>query len=120
MKKFSIGLLGAAMLLGACAGQQSHGLNPGLVAIHEGRYGEAEQHFAGMLAKDPNNPYAMLNLGVAQARLGKKQEAAQSYRKAIQNGENAPVRSVVRYQAEADTESTVSAIANRNLANLGS
>ncbi len=119
MKKTSIALLAGMMLLGACAGQPSHGLQTGLVAIHEGRYVEAEQHFAAMLAKDPSDPYAMLNLGVAQARQGKTAEAAQSYRNAIRTGQNAPVRSIVRYQTDEDGESTVSEVASRNLANLG-
>ena len=119
MKLRKMSFLTTVILLGACATYDPTGLQPGLAAIHEGRYVEAERHFRGMLAEDPGNPYALLNLGVAQARLGKRSEAIRNYRLAILKGEDAPVRSVVRYQSDQDVESTVSAVASRNLANLG-
>lgn len=119
MKTLTIGLFCASITLGACASQNASDLQPGLAAIHEGRYVEAERHFTGMVKKDPTDPYALLNLGVAQARLGKNEQAAESYRLAIRNGESAPVRSLVVYQSDQDVESTVSAVASRNLAQLG-
>lgn len=119
MPKFGWMLVGAAFLTGACTATSDTGLQAGLVAIHEARYTEAEKHFAGMLGSDGGDPYAWLNLGVAQAQLGKKLEAGQSYRKAIQLGENAPVRSVVMYQGGQDIESTVAAVASANLEKLG-
>ena len=119
MQKISLALIGAALLLGACATQPTHGLQPGLVAIHEGRYSDAEQHFQGMLAKEPSDPYAALNLGVAQARQGNNGEAAQSYREAIRIGRNAPVRSIVRFKYDRDVTSTVGEVARNNLALIG-
>lgn len=111
--------LAVVLLLGACAMQPENSLQPGLAALHKGSFVEAEAHFESMLANDPQDPYALLNLGVAKARLGKTGEAEQLYRKAILTGGNAPVRSVVRYQGEQDVESTVAAVAERNLADLG-
>jgi hypothetical protein len=61
MKMIATALLGGVMLLGACAAQPSAGLHQGLVAIHDGRYVDAEKHFAGMLARDPDDPCAMLH-----------------------------------------------------------
>lgn len=105
-------LLLATFLSGACSVRDDNSLQPGLVAIHEGRYGEAESYFKGLLAKDPKNPYGLLNLGVAQARMGRIDEAAENDRLAVRYGEDAPVRSVIGSQSSQDVESTVAAEAS--------
>ncbi|MEM7210284.1 MAG: tetratricopeptide repeat protein [Pseudomonadota bacterium] len=114
----TIKTLAVVFFLGACTVDDG-GLQSGLAAIHKGSYVEAESHFESMLAEDPGDPYVLLNLGVAKARLGKTGEAEQLYRKAILTGGDAPVRSVVVKQGGQDVESTVAAIAAQNLADLG-
>lgn len=116
--------VGAAMLLGACAQEQSappSQLSLGLQAIKEGRLPAAEQHFNTILAEDPNDPYANLNIGMLKARTGRREEAIGHYQLAAAKGENEPVQSLVRpgtEEAEVFTGS-VADVARRNLANLG-
>lgn len=116
-------IVGAAMLLGACAQQEApqSQLSLGLQAIKEGRLPAAEQHFNTILAEDPNDPYANLNIGMVKAKTGRREEAIGHYQLAAAKGENEPVLSLVRPgDAKAENlNTTVAEVARRNLANLG-
>lgn len=116
-------LVGAAMLVGACAPETppQSDLSLGVTAVKEGRLSAAEQHFTAVLADDPNDPYANVNLGMIKARTGRRDEAIGHYQLAAANGENVPVQGVMRPGA-AETEEfdgTIADVARRNLANLG-
>ena len=72
-----------------------------------------------MIAEDPNNPYVNLNLGVAYETLGDNQMAAKHYQVAMANGKNAQVTNVMQDGNVAPRETTVSKVAQENLAELG-
>lgn len=113
----------AATLFAAACTQSGNGngnayLADGAQAISEGRYAAAEQHFAAILQENPMDPYAHLNIGVAKANQGRKAEAADHYRKAIETGGTLPVRSLVQYHAGGTANETVAQVATRNLQNL--
>jgi tetratricopeptide (TPR) repeat protein len=57
---------------------------PGLKLLRQGRAAEAIESFAAALRKDPRNAALANDLGIANARLGRKQEAERNYRLAIQ------------------------------------
>lgn len=123
MRSVVMTLLGATMLLGACAAtevEQSE-LSLGLEAIKEGRLPAAEQHFNTILAENPNDAFANLNLGLVKATTGRREEAIGHYQLAVSNGEDIVVQSLVR-PGEAQTENittTVANVARRNLEKLG-
>ncbi|MEM7058341.1 MAG: hypothetical protein AAF557_12180 [Pseudomonadota bacterium] len=117
-------IVGAAVLLAACAQEPEappSDLSLGLEAIKKGELPAAEQHFNKILAENPNDAYANLNIGLLKARTGRREEAIGHYQLAAANGEDLPVLSIVR-PGEADAEpftGTVADVARRNLANLG-
>lgn len=122
MRMIAVALLSAAVLVGGCANEVTEtDLSKGLAAIKEGRLPAAEQHFNTILAKDPNDAYANLNLGMVKAKTGRRDEAAAHYRLAEANGGDTEVQSLVR-PGSSDAEpfqGTVADVARRNLANLG-
>src|SRR6266436_1854875 len=71
-----IGLIAALLAAGAA--------EPGLKLLREGRPAEAAESFAAALRKDPRNPALANDLGIANARAGRRLEAERSYRLAIQ------------------------------------
>ena len=76
MRAIAVLFIGATMLVGACAQQTAapeSELSLGLAAIKEGRLPAAEQHFNKILATDPNDAYANLNLGMLKARTGRRE-----------------------------------------------
>ena len=52
-------------------------------ALAHGRTAEAIAELQAQLARDPNDPALLINLGYAYARQGKLREAEQAYRAAI-------------------------------------
>lgn len=115
--------VGAALLLGACAQQEApqSQLSLGLQAIKDGRLPAAEQHFNTILAEDPNDAYANLNIGMLKAKTGRREEAIGHYQLAAAKGEDKPVLSLVRPGSKEapNFEGTVADVARKNLANLG-
>jgi tetratricopeptide (TPR) repeat protein len=57
----------------------------GYESLLEGAVGEAEQLFEAALEANPDNLYAMLNLGVIYASTGRERLAREMYRKVIEN-----------------------------------
>ena len=123
MRTLFASLVGAALLLGACAPAEvtQSDLTKGLQAIKEGRLPAAEQHFNAALAEDPNDPYANLNLGMVKARTGRREEAIGHYQLAIANGEGKQIVGLVRPGStdEEAFEGDVADVARRNLEKLG-
>lgn len=56
----------------------------GFEALHQGRYGDAENDLDKALAINPNNPYALLNLGVVYENTRRFSKARMMYEKVIQ------------------------------------
>jgi tetratricopeptide (TPR) repeat protein len=113
-----IGALMAGMALAGCAGQ-SKDLGDGWNMIVAEDYASARAHYQSMLAEDPNNPYVNLNLGVAYEELGDTEMAAKHYQVAVANGKDAPIEEVAQDGSTAARATTVSKIAQENLASLG-
>ena len=82
-------------------------------------YASARAHYQSMLAEDPNNPYANLNLGVAFEESGDNEMAAKHYQVAVANGAEAEIQEVVQDGNVAPRATTVAKIAQENLACLG-
>lgn len=124
MRKMLMPALGLVLLLGACeqpTQTAQSDLALGLEAIKEGRLNDAEQNFNAILASDPNDPFANLNLGLVKASTGRREEAIGHYQLAAANGENVSVQSLVK-PGVADSpavDTTVAELARQNLNNLG-
>ena len=74
--------LGIAGLVG-CAAQDMELSNQGFRAISDKNYGEAETSLEKALSINPDNPYALLNLGVVYQETGRLDKARQMYEKVI-------------------------------------
>ena len=64
-------------------------VNQGYNSLFSGNVGQAEQQFKAALEVNPDNPYAMLNLGVIYARTGREELARAMYRQVIANDASA-------------------------------
>ena len=123
MRALFASLVGAALLLGACAPAEvsQSNVTKGLLAVKEGRLPAAEQHFNAALAEDPNDPYANLNLGMVKARTGRREEAIGHYQLAVANGKGKQIVALVRpgSDQEEQFQGDVADVARRNLEKLG-
>ena len=108
----------AGLLLSGCS-RQTEALDTGWTMITEQDYASARVHYKSMLAEDPNNPYANLNLGVAYEETGDNEMAAQHYQVAVANGKNARIQAVSQDGNVAPRRTTVAKIAEENLRCLG-
>ncbi|HUS52548.1 MAG TPA: tetratricopeptide repeat protein [Thermohalobaculum sp.] len=108
----------AGLLLSGCTSQNTS-LDDGWKLIKAQDYAAARSHYQSMLADDPNNPYANLNLGVANEELGDKATAAKHYQAAITNGKDAKIWQVAEDGNVAGRSTTVLKVAEENLAGLG-
>ncbi len=108
----------AGLLLSGCS-RQTEALDTGWTMITEQDYASSQAHYQGMLAEDPNNPYANLNLGVAYEELGDNEMAAKHYQVAVANGKDALIQEVAQDGNVAPRETTVAQIAEENLRCLG-
>ena len=109
----------AGLLLSGCS-RQTEALDDGWTMITEEDFGSARAHYKSMLADDPKNPYANLNLGVAYEETGENEMAAKHYQVAIANGKNAQIGAVAQDGTITSRRTTVAKIAQENLASLGS
>ena len=120
MRKLSVvGVMIAGLILAGCSGQ-GEDLDAGWDMITAEDYSSARAHYQSMLAEDPNNPYANLNIGVAYEELGDKEMAAKHYQVAIANGKDAEFQEVAQDGNTAGRATTVAKIAQENLAGLSS
>ncbi len=108
----------AGLLLSGCS-RQTEALDTGWTMIVEQDYGPARAHYKSMLAEDPNNPYANLNLGVAYEESGDNEMAAKHYQIAIANGKNARIGTVTQDGNVAPRRTTVAKVAEENLRCVG-
>ena len=120
MRKLAVvGAMMAGLLLAGCTGQ-GEALDDGWSMIVAEDYASARAQYQSMLAEDPNNPYANLNLGVAYEELGDNEMAAKHYQVAIANGKDAEISNVAQDGNVAPRSTTVAKVAQENLASLGS
>ena len=86
--------------------------NRGFEEISKGHYGEAETHLEEALLLNPNNPYALLNIGVVYHETGRLEKAREMYERviALQPGEQANLSNV-----ESQEGKNLLEIAKRNL-----
>lgn len=123
MRMFSINAVAAASLLvlAGCASEERvvrTDVDPGFDMLASQNYSGAEAYFLNEIAEDPNDAYAHLNVAVAQEGQGKFGEAAMHYQHAVERGDGVPVGKTV-YNGQVKMENTtVSALAAYNLANL--
>ena len=82
-------------------------------------YASARAHYENVLADDPNDPYANLNIGVAYEELGDNAMAAKHYQLAVANGAEAPIMQVAQDGNTAGRNTTVKQVAQENLARIG-
>jgi general secretion pathway protein D len=87
MKKFRwvVSLFIIAFLCAGCAtlSEDMRLSNEGLDEISKGNYQEAEKYLERALSINPNNPYAVLNMGVVYHNTKRKEQARGMYRKVI-------------------------------------
>jgi tetratricopeptide (TPR) repeat protein len=89
--------------------------NRGYQAMVKQNYEEAEAFFDLALSVNPENPYALLNLGVVYHNTGRLEQAKQLYRKVIE------LNSATKAKYTTDTKftgSTLSEIAEKNLLSI--
>lgn len=123
MNKF---LIVAAMLsLGACTTTSMDGAEKedaaGLRAFAACDFQTAEATYADLAAEHPLNPYYHLNLGAARHKLGQTDLAVDSYMKAIELGEAAPIATQIESDG-CDTAAAASSVdesVSTTVANLG-
>ena len=120
IKVLSIILLSLSFLLISCSSTPEKAPDVDLSeqafeAISEGDYEQAEALLEVALSINPDNPYAILNLGVVYQRTGRIEKAREQYVKIIlQDAKETVVRSNVRGM---EGKSLVD-IAKENLENL--
>jgi tetratricopeptide (TPR) repeat protein len=114
-------LLGAAILalsLTGCATGAGRDLEEGWKFMLAKNYPAARDVYEGMLVEYPDNPYALLNLGVAHQYLGNIDLARQHYEAAIAHGGDAEVTRVVEEGSIIAHVTTVADKARENMATL--
>lgn len=118
-------LLGlAALALVACAAPGGPAPQSALSAANDKLiaqdYPGARDAFLAIIAEDPNNAYAHLNLGVAYEELGEVELAKTHYNLAIQTGGSSPIAGTVEDGVvSGGVSTTVGALATQNLTALG-
>ena len=102
----------AGLLLSGCTRQygQTEALDDGWSMLVAEDYASAQAHYQSMLAEDPNNAVANLNLGVAYEELGDNAKAAKHYQIAIANGKDALLQAVAHEGSVAPRSTTVAIV----------
>jgi len=119
MRRFAaIAFLTLGLALPGCASQRSRDLEAGWELMQAQNYAAARDKYIEILAENPNEPFALLNLGVAYHNLGEYDLARQNYEAAIEHGKNAEVTRVVEEGSVKTTATTVADKGRDNLALL--
>lgn len=117
MRRAAILSLIAIMVIAvACASiDENDYLQEGYAMMTQGNYIKAEEYFTKVLDINPNNPYALLNLGVVYQNTDRIEQAKAMYNKVIALGVTETPHEVT--QATAEGKSLVQ-IAKDNLSTL--
>lgn len=121
MRRFiALGVTMMALTLAGCAATGPAGeLQEGWELMVAEDYPAARDHYEGILAENPDNPYAHLNLGVAYHRLGETERARRHYEAAVAHGGEAEITQVADEDGVAPETSTVADQARENLRRMG-
>ena len=77
-------LIMSVVLVGCVALREDMRLsNKGFGEIKDGNYQEAEKYLQRALSINPNNPYAILNMGVVYYETGRKEQAREMFNKVL-------------------------------------
>ena len=118
MRGFTVvGAVIGGLLLAGCTGLSKEESTAWRSIVAED-YSSARDQYASILAGDPNDPYANLNIGVAYEELGDLAMAAKHYQIAIDHGAEAEVIEVAQDGKTTDRFTTVKAVATENLARV--
>jgi tetratricopeptide (TPR) repeat protein len=109
------GVMLTFMLAGCVAGGASPGLKRGWELMVAEDYVAAIDQYEILLKEHPDNPYALLNLGVAYQRLGNFDRARPNYQAAIVHGGSAEVTRVAETEGIKTQTTTVAELARQNL-----
>ena len=90
------------VLLHGCASKDMMLSNKGFEEISKGRYAEAGTHLEEALRVNPDNPYALLNMGVVYHETGRLQKAREMYERviALQPGEPASLSNMASFEGK--------------------
>ncbi len=72
-----------AIIAAGCASRDQRLANNGFSAIEGGRYADAERMLTEAVQLNPDNPYALLNLGAVYQRTGRFNQAREMFDKVI-------------------------------------
>ena len=115
---FSVGVVVVVLFLTGCANGPSSELKQGWELMVAEDYAAAREHYENLLKEHPDNPYALLNLGVAYQRLGDFDNARPNYEAAIEHGSNAQVTRVAETDGVQPRSTTIADLARQNLETL--
>ena len=103
-----------ALLLG-CAGKDMKLANRGSEALVMNDYQNAEKYLEESLALNPDNPYALFNMGVVYEKTGRKQKAVSMYQKVLELN---PKEKGEKSSNGSANGRSITELARRNLVNL--
>jgi len=89
--------------------------NWGIEFLSQGRYADAENYLNQALAVNPENPYALLNLGVVYQNTGRPEKARVLYEKVIKLN---PTEIMTKSKQEGTAGKTLVDLAKENLQRL--
>ena len=89
--------------------------NKGLSEIKDGNYQKAEEYLQKSLSINPDNPYAVLNMGVVYYETGRKEQAREMFNKVLSLAEEEKAAESNKDWALGEN---LTEIAKKNLANI--
>jgi hypothetical protein len=101
-----------AALIAGCAAKDMTLSNKGYEALSDANYADAEKYLSEALYENPDNPYALLNLGRVYQEMGYDERARQMYEKVIALD---PPDSARQATSESGEEKPLVEIARENL-----
>lgn len=123
MQRFTaLGAMMLALAVTGCGGGigPAGELEKGWELMVAKNYPSARDHYEQMLEEYPDNPYALLNLGVAYQQLGETSRARASFEAAIAHGTSAEITLLTDEGGVREQTMTVAEQAQANLETLGS
>ena len=109
-------MIGVLLALSACASSQPRDRGWEMIVAQD--YAGARAYYEEVLRKNPDDPYAHLNLGVALEKLGDKEGAERHYREALRLGGDARIAETAEEGQVQSRKTTVAELAEENLRRL--
>ena len=78
-----VAALAVSLLLSACASTDQRLADKGFEAIENGQLADAERVLTEALDSNPDNPYALLNLGAVYQRTGRFDQAREMFERVV-------------------------------------